>query len=310
MKQEEKERIVAAARQYMADKGISQNKLKELSGVTYLPFMLTNDAFKYKNAQTDELCDIPEKWFTQLAQAIGYSITTEVWPMVFNLQTIEMLHELEEAKQSASMRVFIGSTGCGKTYTAEKFKLKNPTGTYLVTCHRFDKIGDLIDKIMAAAGIKCEERSVSRRLERLKVELWRRFRNGERPILILDESENLTVHTLQMLKALYDFLKTGCSIVLIGTDQLINKLESMRKKNTPGIPQFYRRFKAGIRYLKEIDTTFSDFFEGKNIAADAKRLLRNMCDNYGELADYLEPALKVAGGEPVTAELLRTLYKL
>ena len=310
MTQDEKKRIVAAARQYMADHNISQNKLKELSGVTYLPFMFTNEEFKYKNAQSGEMCDIPEKWFVQLAQTIGYSITSEAWPMVVNDQVIEMLRELEEAKATATMRILIGSTGCGKTYIAERFKRKNPAGTYLVTCHRFDRLDDLIDKIMAATGIKCEERRTSRRLERLRVELWRRHRNGERLMLIFDESENLTIHTLQMLKALYDFLKTGCSIVLIGTDQLTNKLEALRRKNTTGIPQLYRRFKAGIRYLKEVDTSFDAFFAGKDVATDAKRILRNMCDNYGELADYLEPALRAANGQPVTAELLRTLYKL
>ncbi len=230
--------------------------------------------------------------------------------MIFNKQALEILHELEETKKEALTRVLIAPSGAGKTYTCNRFKQINPIGTYLVTCHRFDTLGDLIDKIMEASNVKSEERSISKRLQKLKTELHRRYRNKDYPILILDEAENLSLHTLQMLKALYDFLQSECGIVLIGTDQLINKLEIMKRKNIAGVPQFYRRFKAGIRYLAEIDKTFKEFFAGKNITIEAQRLLCNICENYGELADYLEPALKKANGSPVTVELLKLLYKL
>jgi hypothetical protein len=101
--------------------------------------------------------------------------------------------------------------------------------------------------------------------------------------------------------------------VLIGTDQLLNKIERLRGKNEDGMPQLYRRFKAGKREIRSInkETMFAPFLE-KIADENLRRMVTGLADNYGELNDYIEPALREAGhhGEPLTENFFRMLYKI
>ena len=152
--------------------------------------------------------------------------------------------------------------------------------------------------------------SVSYRIDRISVELSRIADNGNLPILVFDEAEYLSVRGLLSIKTIYDYLKGICAIVMIGTDDILNKLEKTKRKE--GMPQFIRRFKAGIRHVRPIDRTFARFFEGRGYGKDLMKLLRMNADNYGELADYLEPAIREADrrGEPLAKEFFESMFYL
>ena len=151
---------------------------------------------------------------------------------------------------------------------------------------------------------------VFRIVELFSMELSRIADNGFNPILIFDEAEYLNLRGLLSIKTIYDYLKDICAIVMIGTSDILNKLEKSRKKE--GMPQFIRRFKAGIRNVRPIDRTFARFFEGKEIGRDLKKLLCVNADNYGELADFLEPAIREADrrGVPLTKEFFLSMFYL
>lgn len=136
-------------------------------------------------------------------------------------------------------------------------------------------------------------------------------RSGHQPQIILDEAENLKLPVIKSLKAIYDFCNGYASITLIGTQQLIDDLIKMKKKNRGGVPQFYRRIKASIRNVSTA-FDFTPFFEKHNVEKPLRRLLVDLCENYGELHDYLEPALREADerDEPLTEELFRLIYNL
>jgi len=68
--------------------------------------------------------------------------------------------------------------------------------------------------------------------------------------------------TLAKIKELHDHLNKKCGLVLIGTDQLLTKLQKLKNKNVAGMPQFYRRGKYGIRQLRDIDTKYRKILEG------------------------------------------------
>ena len=112
------------------------------------------------------------------------------------------------------------------------------------------------------------------------------------------------------MKELYDGLIGCCSIVMMGTPQLLRNIDIMRKKDKPGIPQFYRRVKFGIRVLPDIDKSFKLFLNG--IDANLKKFLQDNCDNYGELHDVLVPAMREADrlGEPLTETLVRKILNM
>lgn len=310
MTQEEKKAIVAAAQAYIAQKGLSQNELAKMAKInpSYISSIL-NGVFVFENKAAGKTTGIDDKYFLSLAKTVGYSIKKEYWPLVETEQFIDIVKELTEAKNTATTRIIVGETGCGKTYTVDRFAKAYPLGTYIVTCNKNDRISDLIRKIQGA--LRCNfEGSNSYKIDRISTELSRAADAGYNPILIFDESEYLSVTGLLSIKTVYDYLKGICSIVLIGTQDILNKLEKNHKKE--GVPQFFRRFRAGIRRVRPIDRTFSPFLEGREIDKDLRQLLLNNADNYGELADYLEPAIREADkrGIPLTAGFFKSMHYL
>ncbi len=233
----------------------------------------------------------------------------EYWPLVHTEQFIDILKELTEAKESAGTRILIGETGSGKSYTIERFANVYPTGTFIITCNKNDTISDLVRKLQRATGSN-HEGSCSYKIDSISRELQRMYERRMQPVIIFDEAEYLSVTGLLSIKTIYDYLKNKCSIVLIGTSDILNKLERSRRKE--GIPQFLRRFKAGIRHIRPIDRTFSRFFEGRRYDKGLRTLLCRYADNYGELADYLEPAIREADirGIPLNEELFRSMFYL
>jgi len=310
MTNEEKNLIIKAAQAYIQEKQLSQNEFGRLSGVnaSYLSSMMKG-IFTYVNARNGKVCDIDDKFFLMMAKTIGYVVTKDYWPLVETEQFIDIAKELTEAKESASTRIIVGETGCGKSYTVGRFMQAYPSGTYLITCNQNDTIGDLVRKIQTSLKVQFEG-SISYKIDRISMELSRIADNGFNPILIFDEAEYLNLRGLLSIKTIYDYLKDICAIVMIGTSDILNKLEKSRKKE--GMPQFIRRFKAGIRNVRPIDRTFARFFEGKEIGRDLKKLLCVNADNYGELADFLEPAIREADrrGVPLTKEFFLSMFYL
>ncbi|RYZ31900.1 MAG: hypothetical protein EOP49_38280 [Sphingobacteriales bacterium] len=144
---------------------------------------------------------------------------------------------------------------------------------------------------------------------------------GGNPILIIDEGENMEISLMKMIKGLYDVLKDHCAIVLIGTQRMVNRMLNLNDKgfgsgrNRNSLPELYRRFKAYHRAITPIDKKrdFAPFFK-KYIPAEKglQKLLCDLCENYGELHDYLAPALKEADkrGQPLTEDAFRIMHNI
>lgn len=306
---QEKQTIVEAAKNYIQEKKISQNELADRAGLnsSYMS-SLVNGVFTFMDKRTGKSSDIKEIYFVKLAKAIDYKLKKEYWPMVETPQLIDVLKALTEAK-GGKTRMIIGETGCGKTYSLNKFSAAYPKGTYVVTVSNADYQNDLLRKIQRAIGIDCTG-SPSERLDKISVELSRRYDAGLNPVLIFDESEYLKIPALLNVKTIYDYLKDTCGIVLIGTDDLLKKLESVQSK--PGMKQFYSRFKAGQRSIRSIDKKYSLFLSGKGYSEELVECIQKNASDYRGVSDYLIPALKEADrmGVELTAELFKTINYL
>lgn len=320
MEQLQKEQITQAAIDYAIAAGWTNenmngvNQLAQFTNVnvSYLSRILRFE-FTYHDTKTNEDRPIADRWFTQIAEKIGYKIEKEYWPHVDTPQYEEISSELSEALATSATRVLICDSGFGKTYTIKRFQKEKPNRVFIVTCSSRDCPSMLAEKLMDAIGKKFESRSLGKVLSKININLYLMGRyEGEKPMIIFDEAENLKLPGLQMLKDMYDTLNWSCSIVLIGTDQLIHNIERLKNKNKIGMPQFYRRFKAGIRHITSSDLNYSQFLEGKGYPTGLKKTLRTICENYGELHDFLVPAIKEADlmGEPLTEELFRLKYGL
>ena len=235
------------------------------------------------------------------------------WEQLPTLQSKEILSELMEASNEPLAKMIIAETGHGKTNAIKLFKQKNPHNTYVVTLGESYGRNDMLDEISELVGATqfIGKNSKHRRIKAICKKLNELGNNN--PVLILDEFENARIPILKSIKELYDAIGQKCSIVLIGTHQLITQFE--KRSISQSIPQLRRRFKAGTRFITPINKArdFKLFFN-KYIPNDKaiQDELLVLCNNYGELHDYLEPAIRYAGKhqKPLTVDLFRMYHKL
>lgn len=247
---------------------------------------------------------IQDRYYKVIADFIGMSLKREYWDVKPTPQMMRMLETLQESREHSLTHVIIGETGCGKTFTTDLFQRKNPVDTYKITVGSLDTINDLLDKTLDALKLP-NANSKSKKISAIAEFLNKKQLSGEKPVIIFDECEYMKQPALCSMKELYDGLVGYAGLVMVGTDQLLDNLDKMRKKNRPGIPQFYRRIKFGIRELSPIDRSFELFLE--NIEdKELVRWLKQNCDNYGELHDILVPVLRESErlNAPVNLELV------
>lgn len=286
MKLSLKQEITAQAKAFMEKHGMTHKDFSNRTGVptahlTHI-FRENSDFTIPTGAHKDTV--IADKYFIKIANYIGYELTKSYWDIKPTAQLTAALAILEDAKKHGTVSLIIGETGCGKTQAIEVFQKKNPMDTYVVTIGSNDNVSDVIDRICEALHVPVAK-TKSRRLRTIYWKLQDLRENGHHPQLILDESEYMKQPALASMKEIYDHVNNHASLVMVGTEQLLDNLDKLRKKNRPGMPQYYRRIKFGIRQLPKIDRTFKLFLEG--LSKDVVQYLRTICDNYGELHDVL-----------------------
>lgn len=263
-------------------------------------------AGKYTTMVGDNEVEIAQKYFERIASFIGFQIDKTYWDTIPTPQFTGIIAILEDAKKFGETTLVVGSTGCGKSYTAQVFAKANPKDTFIVTVGSTDNIGDLIDKMCEVLHIDAT-RTRSKKLRTIISVVRSLKQTGHSPMLIFDEAEYMKLNALCAMKELYDNLHGVAAIVMMGTDQLVLNIEKLRRKNKEGIPQLYRRIKFGIRTLPTIDKSFKQFIN--TLEPGLQRFLKTNCDNYGELHDVLVPVYREAerlGQEP-TESLVRTV---
>lgn len=302
---EQKNAISNALNDYLEQHKMSANELVKRTGVNerYI------GAIKQGLSKSGEVL-ISDKWYRLIAESINFSLKREYWKIIPTPQMLRMLDTLQDAKNHNMTVVIIGETGCGKTYTADLFKKKFPFDTYKITVGSLDTINDLLDKILDSMKILMPK-TKSMKIRIITNFLKKKQLSGEKPILIFDECEFMKQPALCSMKELYDGLSEYAGLVMIGTNQLLENLDRMKKKNRPGIPQFFRRIKFGIRELNPINKNYKEFLE--NIEdKELKNWLKQNCENYGELHDVLVPARRESErtGESLSYELVCKILAL
>lgn len=307
-----KKEIVQALVNYMAEHNMSQADVSARSKVRkeYVSMILKPDSnFMYDAGGAQGF--IPAKHFNALAELCGFKTEKVYWQTQPTDQTNAILANLKDARENHLTITIIGETGSGKSYTASLFASKNPLDTFIITAGSSDTLNDLIDKIVEELNVHSTGTSKSTKLRWIarKMEMLKNY--GHKPMLIIDEAEFLKQAALCAMKELYDNLNEFCSIVFIGTDQLVENIEKLKRRNKAGIPQFHRRIKFGLRTLPNIDRSFKLFISDIEDNELKKFILRN-CGNYGELHDVIVPATREADRlqQPLTMELVRKVLNL
>ncbi len=307
-----KQTIAQACKQFIKDNDLNQAKFSHATGVSQsvITHILKENSTFTIRAGNDKTVIIADKYFNRLARFIGLELNPTFWKNQATPQFTSIIANLEDAKQHGTTKIIIGETGGGKTHTINLFKRKYVADTYIITVGSTDNLSDLIDKIIDQLKITTGK-TKSKKLRDIALRLRSLKEDGQKPQLIFDEAEYMKQPALASMKELYDHLNKFCSIILIGTEQLIDNINILRKKNKPGIPQFYRRIKFGIRQLPAVDKTFKLFLNDIE-SNEVKKFLRRICDNYGELHDVLVPVKRESDrtGEPITEQFIRKVLNL
>lgn len=240
------------------------------------------------------------------------------WQDIATRQSRQIINELVDAKEQQKALLLISDTGLGKTNSIEIFMRKMGDATYCITVGASYKLHHVVNAIMEQLNIVNHRLKPLETYEKLKLiaaKLKEIQKEGRLPMIILDEAENLLPSILKMLKELYDAIYKYCSIVLIGTDQILDSMLNRRNKNRQSVPQLWSRFEAGCRYISPLEKgkDFKAFFD-LYIPDEAgiQALLIEKCNNYRVLYNYLHPVLVKADktGKPVTEELFRLVNKI
>lgn len=310
MTDQTKRDIVIALEAWLKDYRFSANEFAEKTSVpsNYISLMRNG---KYEVPTGNGNTPIADRYFNIIATEIGFELGTGVkWTVRQTPQLMQMLSYLEESKKFGYTSIIIGETGSGKTYATDMFIKESPRDSFKITVGSLDTIGDLLDKLCTAMRITATG-SKSKRIGQIIRELTKMKMDGRSPVVIWDESEFMKQATLCNIKEMHDHLYGKCALIMIGTNQLIEKIEKLKNKNRPGMPQFYRRVRYGIRELRTIDPRFKEFLTGIPDQG-LIRFLQNICDNYGNLHDVLLPSMREAErlGEPLTEDLVRKVLNL
>ena len=141
---------------------------------------------------------------------------------------------MQDAKEFGYTNVIIGTTGCGKTFSVDVFAKKHPQDVFKITVGASDTINDLIDKIVDEVKPSCATKSKSKKIKEVCSKLRVMKFSGLKPTIIFDESEYMRLNALCAMKELYDALNGVCGIILIGTPQLIENIEKLKRKKQRG----------------------------------------------------------------------------
>lgn len=313
MENSKKDEIIAAAKTYMARHGMSQSSLAKHCGVSssYMSNLL-NGIYEYK-AGGDKTVEIADRYFISIASAIGHDMEKTFWKVEPTPQFVTAIAALERAHLNCTARMggvkmIIGEIGSGKTTAIDQYCKANPTTTFRITINDYDTIHDILNEIARQLDIDLPTMKGAR-LRKIGAEFRTRALRGERNMLIIDEAENTKLAGIRMYKAVYDMIKGYASFAIAGTPHLTEMIDRLAHKNISGVPQFKSRMKANMIVLPSIDRQYKNFMY-KVEDEGLRKILVEICTDYRELNDYLEPAMVAADrdGVPLTDNYFRTMY--
>lgn len=309
MTNELKDNIIEALETYISEQNLNQDYIVVHAGVN-ARYLIEMRKRNYIIRAKDKDVPIADKYFKRVARLIDYPIEKQYWKTQATPQLKEILVCLQDAKDNGEVAVLIGETGCGKTFSLELFKSKFRNEVFSIKVGSSDTLADIVDKMFAELRLPVERKTKSAKLRHIAKHMKSLSENGYDPVFAFDESEYMKQPALCSFKELFDILNEWCSLILIGTSQLTENIDKLRKKNKAGIPQLYRRIKFRIRNISPIDKRFKDFLS--SVDKETSKWLRDNCDNYGELHDVLVPVMREADrtGKELNLEFLKIVLGL
>ncbi len=136
-----------------------------------------------------------------------------------------------------------GPPGVGKSTAAQHYAAGSNTVWYFAVRRDTSSTGSLFRELSAAFTGISDQRSTDNFRSLAMAARWASDREGIKPLLILDEAQNLNADALEMLRALYD--EGGLSLALVGNHTFADRFNRERKALTAS-PQFRSRLNITV----------------------------------------------------------------
>lgn len=307
--EETKHKIIDALEVYMEQHKLSQNEVMQKSKVN-ASYLIALRKKQFFIVIKDKPVVISDSHLLKLARFIGFELNQNEIPVKLTDQLKFIISKLEDAKNNVEPARIIAATGSGKTFTLELFKRKHPNDVFSIKVGSQDAIGDILDKINDEIGAYMYRCTKSRKIKDICNTLKALKDEGREPMLVLDEMEFAKQPTLSSVKEVIDALEGFCSLVQLGTPELLENMKSLVKRQKAGMAQLERRLKFKTHFVPEIDRSFPDFIQDFDPAI--KKFFTNNCANYGEVVDVLRPCKRESErlNQPITLQLIETVMSL
>lgn len=128
----------------------------------------------------------------------------------------------ERILESAKIGLIVGRAGIGKTHSLQEYARTYPARCLLITAENNVSVTGMLKKV--ARELKVDH---NRRGEEIKENIKEVLKFSE-TIIIVDESENLDMKVIAMLRSIAD--QTGIGLVLAGTERLGYNILSRKKE--------------------------------------------------------------------------------
>jgi DNA transposition AAA+ family ATPase len=157
--------------------------------------------------------------------------------------------ELAIAKMTKQSVGIVGPVGMCKSYSSAFFSKHAEYGkeTYLVTCEGTFSAKSFMQALCRSVGVS----DIGSRTEMLR-RVTKKLEKDTQPQVIIDESENLPNAAFKAVKDMWDALEDICSIALIGSPEVEEKLYKGYQRDRAPFAQVYSRF-AGCDGFKQLD---------------------------------------------------------
>lgn len=213
---------------YLTERGISQNFLANLVGISgaTISKMLSGD-------------------WEDISLSMWQRVWMEVRPVCDGFKVIETVNMdainqmCIDAKSNSKLLSVIGYPGAGKTVSLKFFERENPN-SYRIECKKAMRPRQFLAEILKRMGVKFSG-TVYEMVDRISLELIIR----EKPVLLIDEAGKLSDAALLYLHDIRDNTEGNAGIVMAGVDYFRQRFLKEEAKHPlrqkPGIPEFYSR---------------------------------------------------------------------
>lgn len=218
--------------------GLSKTEMQGRSGIPQGTFWQYLDG-EYKG-NWDNMLDRVANFLATLDEMNEAAARVPVGPGYINTPTsAKLTSALMYAQSMPSMVLAVLGSGMGKTMTAKEY-LRRPV-TFLVTMRPTTKSVQRMLQVIAQE-LEVAERGMGNLEDAIGKKLQR---NGRKPLLIVDEAQNLTDEAVNQLRYFLDAYGTG--IALLGNEELYSRFGNSTPK--PAFAQLHRRIGMRLRQL-------------------------------------------------------------